>query len=139
MMNNDERILKLKEEIKVKTEELSKNKVKFVPQTNCILLYNGDTLNLNVLDKKTLIKVLVELHSLELSAIDLGINLDDYIIGGYSISNWTNDIKNKIEVVKYNDKKKELQSLEKQLDSLLSEGKQTELKIDALSEVLKGL
>lgn len=139
MMNNDERILKLKEEIKVKTEELSKNKVKFVPQTNCILLYKGDTLNLNVLDKKTLTKVLVELHSLELSAIDLGINLDDYIISGYSISNWTNDIKNKIKVVKYNDKKKELQSLEKQLDSLLSEGKQTELKIDALSEVLKGL
>lgn len=138
-MNNDERILKLKEEIRIKTEELSKNKVKFTPQTNCILLYNDSTLNLNVLDKKTLIKVLVELHSLELSATDLGINLDDYIIGGYSISNWTNDIKNKIEVVKYNDKKKELQSLEKQLDGLLSEGKQTELKIDALSEVLKGL
>lgn len=138
-MNNDERILKLKEEIRIKTEELSKNKVKFTPQTNCILLYNDSTLNLNVLDKKTLIKVLVELHSLELSATDLGINLDDYIIGGYSISNWINDIKNKIEVVKYNDKKKELQSLEKQLNGLLSEGKQTELKIDALSEVLKGL
>lgn len=138
-MNNDERILKLKEEIKVKTEELSKNKVKFVPQTNCILLYKGDTLNLNVLDKKRLVEVLIELHALEMSAVDLGISLEDYTICGYTITNWTNDIKNKIEVIKYNDKKKELQDLEKQLDSLLSEGKQTELRIDALSEVLKGL
>ena len=50
---------------------------------------------------------------------------------------WACDISEKIESIKYRDKKRELTNIEKQLNSLLSDDKQTELQIDSLESLLK--
>ena len=136
-INNDERILALKKQIEEKKDALKNGVKKFLPDTNCILTLDGITYNLNVLTQDELIHLAIKLNSLRLSAEDMGYDvLFTPTISGYSIIEWLHDVNSKIEVNKYNEEKKKLNSLEKQLTALLSSDKQTELKIDELAKML---
>lgn len=135
MHKNDDRILELKKQIENKRATIEKGKVRFVPETNCILNIDGTTINLNVCTDDALQLLLVRLHSYSLAAIDLG--LQDFQISGYSITAWINDIKNKLQASSLKKEEKNLNEMENKLLHLLSEDKKTELEINEIEALLK--
>lgn len=124
----------LRSQIETKRKELKNKSVKFVPTTNCLLELDGIKYNLHVNQS---IWLLIKLNGLRLSAIDLDIPVDDIIISGYPLSSWITDVKNNIEVQNNKLEKSRLDSLEKHLTALLSDDKQTALKIDELEKLLQ--
>lgn len=130
---NDDRIMQLKKQISVKREELAKRTSRFVPITNCLLVLDKITYNLHVESSEML---LIKLNMISMSAKDLEIDTDNLMISGYSLNDWIADVKSNLEVQKYKKEKNDLNALEKKLDALLSEDKQTELKIDELAALL---
>lgn len=133
MQTNDERIIKLKNQIEEKKAELSNEDVKFVPKTNCLLVLDDTTYNLHV---HTSYQLLIKVNMMVMSAKDLGLDPDKFMISGYSISDWLDDIKNYIKADKYKEEKSKLDKLEKQLDNLLSDAKRTELEIDSIEAMI---
>lgn len=131
---NDAKILELKGQIKEKKNELSTKKTKFSPETNCVLTFNQQTYNLNVLTSEELLNLMISLNVLVLSARDLNVIMPK--LGGYFISEWITDIKNKLEVIQYKTEEDKLRKLEIQLDKLLSDDKRTELEIE---EIMKNI
>ena len=134
---NDSKILALKADIEVKEKKL--NKPIFSPKTNCNITIENIRYNLNVLEKDELTLLLVKVNSLALSAKDLGLSNEDVKISGFSISDWMEDIRSKLELCNYNQNIKQLDSLKETLQKLLSEDKRTEIEIDNIANILKGM
>lgn len=133
MSRNDDRIMELKSKIEKKRKELDKHRSRFNPITNCMLILDKVTYNLN-LDSSEML--LVKLNMMAMSAKDLKIDTSKFIISGYSLDNWIEDVKANLEVQKHKKEKKNLNMLEKELTALLSDDKQTELEIDRLASLL---
>lgn len=131
---NDERIMQLKQQIDNKRKELAKRNNRFIPITNCLLVLDKVTYNLHVESSELL---LIKLNMMAMSAKDLGMDTSKVIISGYSLNDWIEDVKNNLEVQRYKKEKSNLNALEKNLDALLSEDKQTELEIDKLAALLE--
>ena len=134
MSKNDDRIMELKSKIKEKREELDKHRSRFNPITNCLLVLDDVTYNLNVNSSELL---LVKLNMLAMSARDLEMDTSKLVISGYSLDDWIEDVKANLEVQKHKKEKKSLSVLEKELTALLSDDKQTELEIDRLATLLE--
>lgn len=132
-MKNDNRILDLKNLIKEKKEKLASIQ-KFNPITNCSIFLNEKRYNIHTLCINDLKILAVFLNSLKMSAIDL--KYGDIVISGYKISEWLNDINNKINNISLKEEKIKLDKLEYQLSMLLSEDKKTELQIDEIESLL---
>jgi hypothetical protein len=132
---NDEKILQLRDQIKVKKEKL-KNKKKFIPVTNCSIEVDGVRNNLQVLTKELLISLAVKLNAYKMSAEDLGL-ADEYTISGYKLEDWITDIKLKLEVIAQREEESKLQALETKLHVLLSNDKKVELEISEIESMLK--
>ena len=135
MSKNDDRILELKKQIDEKKDNITNKKVKFVPETNCVLILDDTNYNLNVCQYEDLKLLLIKLNSYAISAKDLG--YEDFVISGYNVSEWMNDIRNKMEVVELKKEEVLLKNMELKLDKLLSDDKKTELEIDEIAELLK--
>lgn len=135
MSKNDDRILKLREQIEKKKKELKNNCVKFTPQTNCVLTLDGKTYNLNVCNKEELTLLMIKLHTYEMSANDLDIS--SLVISGFNIEWWILDIKNKLKVLEIKEETEKLKSNEELLEQLLSEDKKTELMLDEIAKTLE--
>lgn len=135
MSKNDDRILELKSQIELKKKELSKKKVKFSPETNCILELDGEKYNLNVCADEVLINLLIKLNMYLMSANNLGIAPPNF--SGYSIDLWMADIKSKLAVSELRKEEVALRAMESKLDKLLSDDKKTELEIDEIASLLK--
>ena len=133
---NDERIIKLKEIIEKKREELNNMHSRFSPKTNCILQLDGETYNLNV-STQNLAYLLIKINALIQSAELLNMSAEEVTLSGFSLADWFDDIKSKKDSIDYRDKKRELTTIENKLNSLLSSDKQTELQIDSLEVLLK--
>ena len=130
---NDERIIELKAQIKKKKEEMAKNKSRFIPETNCLLVLDKVTYNLHV---ENLPLLLLKLNMMAMSAKNLGMDISEIEISGYSLAQWITDIKNNMEVQVWKQEKRKLDVLEKQLTTLLSDDKKTELEIDNIAALL---
>ena len=135
MNENDKRILKLKDQIAIKKSKLKKIK-RFSPITNCSLELDGIRYNIQVLTKNQLIHLFIKLNAYKISAKELDI-LDDYTISGFSLNDWINDIKAKIDIFTYKNEEKLLKSMENKLHTLLTERKKVELEIDEIEKILK--
>lgn len=136
MSKNDDRILELKKQIETKKKSISEKKVRFIPETNCVLNMDGMTINLNVCsDDALLLLLLIRLNSYLMSAKDL--NMADFEISGYSVTAWIKDIKSKLEVSGLKKEESDLKKMESKLDKLLSDDKKTELEIDEIAALLK--
>lgn len=132
---NDTRILDMKKQIKDKKDKLGKA-TRFIPITNCSIELDKVRYNLNVLSKEDLIHLAVKLQSYLISAKTLDL-VEQYVISGYSPSDWITDIMSKIDILSKKDEEKSLKLMEEKLSKLLSEGKQVELEIDAIESMLK--
>ena len=135
MSKNDDRILELKKQIEAKKKSISERKVRFIPETNCVLNLNGVTSNLNVCGKEELNFLLIKLNIYLMSAENLG--MSDFEISGYNVTVWIKDIKNKFKVLNLKKEEADLKRMENKLDKLLSDDKKTELEIDEIDELLK--
>ena len=131
---NDERIMQLKQQVEKKRNELAEHNSRFTPITNCLLILDKVTYNLHVDSSEML---LIKLNMIAISAKDLGIDTSKLIISGFNLNDWITDVKNNLEVQKYKKEKNDLNTLEKNLNALLSEDKQTELEIDKLAALLE--
>lgn len=134
-MKNDDRILALKKQIETKKNDLASRKMRFVPETNCMLDLEGHIFNLNVCTDDVLLLLMIRLNTYLMSAKDL--DIDSPVISGYLISEWISDIKNKLEISDLKREKDELKKMEAKLDKLLSEDKKTELELDEIEGLLK--
>lgn len=135
MNKNDDRILELKKQIETKKKAISEKKVRFIPETNCVLNMDGMTINLNVCSDDALVLLLIRLNSYRMSAVNLG--MSDFEISGYSITTWIKDIKSKLEVSSLKKEEADLKKMESKLNKLLSDDKKTELEIDEIANLLK--
>lgn len=135
MNKNDDRILELKKQIETKKKAIFEKKVRFIPETNCVLNMDGMTINLNVCSDDALVLLLIRLNSYRMSAVNLG--MSDFEISGYSITAWIKDIKSKLEVSSLKKEEADLKKMESKLDKLLSDDKKTELEIDEIANLLK--
>ena len=127
-VSNDEMILKLKDQIVTRKAEFDKLPKNFVAETSCIYIDDsGEKFNLRVMNVDQLIPLRVRLHMYEMSANDLGIDINDFTVSGFTIDKWMHDIQGRLDEIKRRDAEKELKADEKLLDSLLSEDKKTEL------------
>lgn len=135
MSKNDDRILELKKQIEDKRKAISEKKIRFVPETNCILNMDGMTINLNVCSDDALVLLLIRLNSYLMSAVDLG--MPDFEISGYSVTDWIKDIKSKLEVSGLKREEADLKKMESKLDKLLSDDKKTEIEIDEIASLLR--
>ena len=138
-VKNDEKILELKQLIEQAKKKYSEQK-RFNPETCCIFELDGKRVNLNtigVIDR--LNELLIYFNTFRLSAIDLGLSPDIYKVNNFSVTQWMNDINQRIEYVKYKNRLNELEEKEKLLDKLLSEDKKTELELQSIENMLKRL
>lgn len=138
---NDNRILELKKQIEKKKEEMGGSS-KFNPATNCILVLDDKTHNLNTLNKESAILLLAKLSSLVtgLATLDKAYVLnycDDFSIGGYHINDWIEDVQSKLGTIKFKEEQTKLKQMEDALSKLLSEEKSIELKINEIENLLK--
>ncbi len=131
---NDQRILQLKKQIEVKKEQLGKT-LKFTPETNLSLDFEGERYNLNVLSREQLVLLMIRLNMYSLSGKDLGITKIE--ISGYDIIAWIADINSKIEILSRKDEERNLKAMEDKLVKLLSDGKKVELELNEIESLLK--
>lgn len=132
---NDQKILKLKEQIEEKKKLVSKSK-KFSPVTNCSIELDGVRHNIQVLTKEQLIQMLIKLNAYAASAENLGL-LDEYTISGYKVTEWIEDLQSKLDYINRKNEEQKLKSMETKLDKLLSDEKKVELEIDEIEALLK--
>lgn len=128
MNNNDETILKLQEEIKLKRSTIEKVD-KFKPVTNCNLFLNGTAWNLNA----TTIDGLHHLYASLTVLLNVGV---DYVINGFKLSEWITDIKSKLENMCVAIEKNRLVVLENRLKMLLSHDKRAEIELEEIKQLI---
>jgi len=131
---NDERILKLREQIQAKKDKIGKIG-RFTAVTNCSIELDGARFNLNVLDKDSLTKLLVKLNSYLISARELEVTEIQY--SGYTLEDWITDVKAKLNILSKKDEERALSLMEAKLEKMLSDEKQVELELDAIADLLK--
>lgn len=135
MSKNDDRILELKKQIEKKKTDIASRKVRFVPETNCILEIDSERYNLNVVADEVLTLLMIKLNMYNMSADSLEILHP--IISGYTTDLWIQDIENKLAVSGMKREENELKKMEAKLTKLLSDDKKTELEIDEIASLLK--
>lgn len=132
-MNNDKKILELKNKIKEKREKL--NSIgRFNPVTNCILDLDGVKNNIQVLKKDQLVLYACKLQNYKHSAKELGYELN---IGGFAIDDWLKDIVARIDILSVKEEETKLKAMEDKLSTLLSNRKKVELEIEAIESMLQ--
>ena len=130
---NDEKILELKKQIENKRQILKKQNVSYSPITNCLLVLDKVTYNLHV---ENLELMLIKVNMMVIAAKDAGLNPSEFIISGFSLNDWLEDIKGLLSVQRYKKENNKLNELEKQLTNLLTEDKKVELEIENLAALL---
>lgn len=135
MKNNDDKILKLKEQIKAKKANLSKIG-KFTPITNCSIEVNGKRYNIHTLNSSDkIIPLMVEINIYRHSASELKFE-EQFLISGYTPDQWLIDLQSKLSQVSRKDEEDRLKSMESKLEKLLSDDKRVELEIE---EIMKSI
>ena len=138
MNTNDKKIIELQETITAKKESLNLDYEKFCPITNCILHLGGMDYNLNIMNRESLVNLLVFFNSQLLSAVDLDM-ADDLFFCGYHVYDWIKDIKNKIGCIDYRENKKKLDNMEQKLEEFISNDLKASREIEKMSDMIKGM
>ena len=135
MRENDKSIIALKADIENKRKNVGTKPI-FSPKTKCMFAFNGVNYNINVLKQSELELLHVQLNNLVESAEEFNYNL---YIDSCLVTDLIDDIKSKINVIKYNNDVKKFEQLENKLDSLMSEDIKTELTLKELAEAIKSM
>ena len=133
---NDARIMILKGQIQRERDSITEAK-KFVPATTCIYTFPNNTkINLRALTEDELTQLLIIVHTLIGTAEKM--DRPGALFQGFTLYDWAHDIEGCLEQRYIHERKAKLARYEKQLDSLLSDDKKTELELDAIGKDLLG-
>ncbi len=139
---NDEKIKLLIAKVKEQKEALGK-KPRAAWRTNGIFKFaDGEHFNINtVTQPEILIRALGHLIMMENSSAEAAKRLSVVILSegtwnGYKVSEYEEDFKLRIQMFKYDKKKKTLDKTKKKLDSLVSEEARTEMELDDIEALL---
>jgi hypothetical protein len=146
-VSNDERIKQLFEIVNQKKAQIAKaERPHFL--TNCSFSYVEDStatgrINLQVLqDLPTFVNILAFLNVKASSycdaALQLGLNLSDleFKWQGYKVEDWKKDIQTRIDKIQINQKKSELETLESNLNGLISPEMRASLELERIEKEL---
>lgn len=131
---NDDRILELMKQIEAKKKVLAEKKVRFSPETTCVLELDGVKHNLNVCSTDMLNLLMVKLNMYVLSAKDLNVPMP--VFSGFDVELWISDIKSKLAVAELKKEENDLKNMEAKLNKLLSDDKKTELELDEIAAMI---
>lgn len=144
--NNDDRVLKLKALADEKRVAIAENNVASKYLTSKILVLDGITYNLNVMNSmEEIVLLMAKIGSLAagLGVFVAGHNIDsdklydNFKVSGYHLDDWAEDVQTRLQQLQVKEDKALLAKIEKQLDKLLSEEKKTELELDELEKLLQ--
>jgi hypothetical protein len=141
MAKNDETIKGLMAKVAEKKASLG-NKPKVSWRTNAVFKYDGSThINLNtVSDSKPLVEALSFLLFRQMTMAKagemLGVEVSEFEWGGYGMSDWVEDFKMRLSIIKWESEKGKLTILENKLASLVSEEAKTEMELENISKML---
>jgi len=134
-MSNDAQIKKFRKAVETKRAALG-NKPKVAYTTNALLEINGDRVNLNTLSTEArCVEVARDLLMVESFTVEANEALDTNVsatIGGFTITQWVEDIKLRVRLIAWERDKKKLNAMDKQLQELMSEGART---ADAIANI----
>lgn len=140
-MSNDAQIKNLLEVVEKKKKELG-DKPTRTSITNGLFKYDDrNTVNINTVNDAT---VFVEILSFildrkkttEEASKRLGVEAKKFEWAGFTLEQWEEDFKSRVELIKWNQKKKDLDATNKKLKELISEDGKTAM---ALEEIAKSL
>lgn len=132
---NDTIILELKKQVEEKREKIAKCRT-FISVSNCNLELDGQRFNLRTLKKEQAIHLLVKLNIYKDMSDKLNLT-NGYVIGGYHINIWLNDLDNLLENLSIRDEENELKEMETTLTELLSNDKKVEIQLEKIKNKLK--
>lgn len=135
MNKNDNKVLQLKEQIRIKKEKIVSLR-KFTPITNMILDVDSKKHNINTMNLEKSMEMVILLNAKFISAKELGLE-DVYTVNGYKLYDWICDLKSRIDYLNVRQEENNLEQMEAKLDRLLSEEKKTELELDKIENLLK--
>jgi len=140
IQTNDEKIKALLKTVEEKRKALgTKPRARWV--TNGLFKGSNDTFNLNIVKSTdrlvhALASLVVHKEATEVAARMLGVDAPDVKQDGYTILEWSEDFKLRMNILNYDKRKKELTSLEAKLKKLISEGTRTEMELADIAELL---
>lgn len=142
MENHDliiEKLIKKVQDKKANIAELEKEKFSYV--TNCQIEIDGERYNLRVSNEEKLVTLtskLLLMKDAQTKANEF-LEIDDSCleIGGYTLTEWLGDIKKAYTEKKIAKQKKELISMENDLENMYSEGKKIGNKLTEFAKILK--
>lgn len=142
MKKNDEKVKELLAKVNKQKEELG-DKPKFILNSNGLFEYDDTKcFNINtVSDPYVLVEAMAflvgKLDFYKFALDELQMKYDKkFSWCGYDYEAWKDDFKNRINVIKWEEKKKNLDATQKKLDSLVSEELRTEVMLDEIDKML---
>lgn len=140
----DEKALALLNEVTAKKDEIHKlnNKVNYITNLTFYYPIDGKQINLNtVLNVNKLIELFAfiknNIETKENSAKMLGVVDYDSKFENYTLSEWLEDFKTKINIIKLKQLKEDLKIKEDKLNSIISEEKRKELEFESIFKDFK--
>jgi len=141
MSKNDDKIKVLLAKVEEMKSSLgTKPKVSWL--TNAVFKYkDGAYFNLNTVkdpsDLVTALSYLLEKESLTNEAAKrLGVESKSFVWDGFSVSEWEKDFKKRVEVIKWDEKKANLDATQKKLNQLMSEDARTGAELENIEKLL---
>lgn len=142
--STDKAVLDLLQKVKQKKEEIAKASKKPVWKTNCTIGYDPENANrINIMTVRDVQK-LADIYAfllqreqyIEKAYKELSINDDLLVYMGYSIDDWKNDLRARVNQLSVEQKKKELDELDRRINSLVSPEQRREMELAELQKVL---
>lgn len=140
----DDKTLDLIKEVKRQKDEIAKaERPNWI--TNCSFSYTEGSSNITNIHVESNIKNLVCIASFlrekeasyKQTAELLGVDAPEFTWSGFSVKDWLNDIKTRINKVQITSKKKKLELLEARLNAIISPELRAELELKAIEDELK--
>jgi hypothetical protein len=141
MAKNDDKIKELMAKVALQKEQLgAKPRVSW--KTNGIFKFSPtEHLNLNVVrGSDTLVNALAFLLEKNKSVVEaakmLGVSAPTFKYNDYTLEDYVEDFKTRLAVIKYEDRKAQLEATEAKLSQLVSEEARTEMEIDKIEKLI---
>lgn len=142
-MKNDAKIKDLLTKVENQREALGE-KPRVAWRTNCLFELGGKKHNLNAINNFTiLVEALAQMknyfQSMQDAALSINLSLKEIPpieFAGYPIEDWEEDFKMRVKLIKWQEKKKQLEATEKKLRELVSEEAKTEMELQDIEKLL---
>lgn len=132
----DQKVLALKEAVQAKKQELAGKPQRFIPRTTAIFEDNGRKVNIHSLSREEMVWYACDFKARIDAAEHLGFPAVELTLKGFPLTEWLDDVVQRIRVLDAKTGMAELTEMEEKLNALLSREAVVELEVDALSSLI---